>query len=104
MSIKPLEKQHTGDQDLELFQNNIKDFVKVLEDNPLLDGRFIEDIVFSGAVTVNVQHKLDRKPRGWILTDLTGGLVDVARNVGDWNDKFLSLAASAACTISIWVF
>ncbi len=102
--IPPLERQHTEDQDSELFQQNVKNFVKRLEDNPLLDGVLIENIVFSGAVTVNQAHKLGRKPRGWIITDLTGGLVDVARNVGDFDDKFLSLAASAACVVSVWVF
>jgi hypothetical protein len=102
--IPPLEMQHSDDQGTQLSRENVKKFVKVLEDNPLLDGVLIEDIVFSGAVTVNIAHTLDRNPRGWIITDLTGGLVDVARNVGDWDDKFLSLASSAACTISVWVF
>ena len=102
MAIKPLEKQHTGEQDLELFQNNIKDFVKVLEDNPLLDGTLIEDVEFGGAVTVNIAHKLGRKPRGWILTDLTVGARIVIRD--DWDDKFLTLTSNGACTISLWVF
>ena len=102
--IPPLEMQHSDDQGTQLSRENVKKFVKPIEDNPLLDGVLIEDIIFSGAVTVNVTHKLGRKPRGWILTDLTGGLVDVARNTGAFDDKFLSLASSAACTISIWVF
>ena len=102
--IPPLERQHTEDQDSELFQQNVKNFVKRLEDNPLLDGVLIEGVEFTGAVTVNIPHRLGRKPRGWIITDLTGGLVDVARNVGDFDDKFLSLAASAACVVSVWVF
>ena len=102
--IKELETQHTGVQEIELLQQNTKNFVKSLERNPLLDGILIKNVFFSGAVTVNIAHKLGRKPRGWFTTDITGNLANIARNVGDCNDKFLSLAASATCTISLWVF
>ena len=102
--LKPLEQQKGEDVDTTLRENNIKDFARQLEDNPILDGILIEDIVFSGAVTVIVPHKLGRKPRGYILTDVTGGLAIIARNAGAWDDKFLSLASSRACIIAIWVF
>lgn len=100
--IDVLEIQHTGDQDLELAQQNIKRFVKVLEDNPVLDGRLIEDIdVPLPPATVEVEHKLDRQPRGWIVCD-----VDASTYVYRiaWNDKTIVIAGRAAATISIWVF
>lgn len=102
--IPPFEYQHTGNQDIELLTQNIKKFVKVLEDNPLLDGVLIENIEFTGAVTVVVNHKLGRRPRGWIVTDLAGsGRIFRGAN---WTDKTLELANAIAnpCTVSIWVF
>ena len=102
--LKPLEQQKGEDVDTTLRENNAKDFARQLENNPLLDGILIEGIEFSGAVTVLVPHKLGRKPRGYILTDVTGGLVGIARNAGAWDAQFLSLASSGLCTIAIWVF
>lgn len=102
--IPSLEKQHTEDQDSELFQQNIKSFVKVLEDNPLLDGRLIEGVEFTvAALTVVVDHKLDRKPRGWMITDFTA-LAGTGVVRDDWTDKTLTLTASAACDLDLWVF
>ncbi len=102
--IKQMNTQHTGDQDVELFQANVKDFVKALEDNPLLDGVLIEDVEFVGAaLTVVVNHKLARKPRGWIITDFQA-LAGTGVVRDDWNAQTLTLTASAACDLDLWVF
>ncbi len=102
--IPPLERQHTEDQDSELFQQNIKNFVKTLEDNPLLDGVLHEAIEFAiGALTVVINHKLGRQPRGWVITDFTAlagtGVIRAA-----WDDKTITLTSSAACDLDLWVF
>jgi hypothetical protein len=102
--ILPLETQHTGDQNIELLQQNVKKFVKVLEDNPLLDGVLIENITVPNMGTVVVNHKLGRRPRGWILTDKAGN-GNIFRGAA-WTDKTIELANSVAadCVIAIWVF
>ena len=99
-----MDTQHTGNQDLELLQANMKNFAKSLEDNPLLDGVLIEDVEFTGAVTVVINHKLGRKARGWFPTDFealagTGVIRDA-----DWDDKTLTLTSSAACDLDLWIF
>ena len=103
--IPPLEMQHSEDQGTQLSRENVKAFVKKLEDNPMLDGVLLEDIEFSAAVTVETAHTLGRNPRGWVVTDdHSGAFSIVKRTAGDWNDKFLSLVSNGACTISVWVF
>ena len=81
-----------------------KKFVKSLEDNPLLDGRLIENVEFAGAVTVSIDHKLDRKPRGWIITDFEALAGTGVVRSATWNKKTLALTSSAACNLSLWVF
>jgi hypothetical protein len=102
--IKQLEKQQTDNQDIELLQQNLKKFTKPLEDNPILDGRLIEGITVPGAGNVVVNHKLGRKPRGWILTDKAGDGV-IFRGAA-WTDKTIELANSVVtdCVVAIWVF
>lgn len=99
--IPGLETQHTGNQDVELLQQNVKKFVKVLEDNPLLDGTFLEGIALNAAANTVINHKLGRRPRGWILTDQSAAAT-VYRVA--WTDKTLTLLASAASTVDLWVF
>ena len=104
MAIKPLEVQTTGNQDLELLMQNVKKWAKVLEDNPLLDGRLIEDVEFAGgALTVDINHGLGRQPLGWIITDFTAlagtGIVRDA-----WDTSTITFTASAACDLDLWIF
>ena len=99
--ITPLETQHTGNQDVELLQQNVKKFVKVLEDNPLLDGVLIEDVDLNAAANTEINHRMGRQPRGWILTDQSAAAT-VYRVA--WTTQTLTLLASAASTVDIWVF
>ncbi|MBW2560705.1 MAG: hypothetical protein JRE40_07615 [Deltaproteobacteria bacterium] len=85
------------------MMQDVKKFVQPLEENELLDGILIEDVAFAGAVTVDINHKLGRQPRGWILTDFTAlAGTGVVRSA--WDDKTISLDSSAACDLSLWVF
>lgn len=107
--IPVLETQHTGNQDVELLQQNTKRFVKVLEDNPLLDGRLIEDIdvpaaTLGGPSAFRVEHKLDRLPRGWIVTD-TDEQILIFRT--GWDRKYIDFANGSPigdAVVDMWVF
>jgi hypothetical protein len=102
--IPELETQQTENQDLELAIQNVKKWAKVLEDNPLLDGNFIQAIEFAGgALTVDVNHGLGRQPRGWIITDFTA-LAGTAIVRDAWDTNTITFTASAACDLDLWVF
>ena len=103
--IDSLETQHTDNQDVELLQQNVKKFAKVLEGNPLLDGVFLEDIdLLAGPAITTINHKLGRKPRGWILTDVTSAVAAPLIYRISWDDKTIELMASLVCNVSLWVF
>jgi len=56
------------------FQRSVKDFVRVLEENPLLDGRLIEDISLTAGDNY-IDHKLDRVPVGFLVVGSDDGRV-----------------------------
>jgi hypothetical protein len=105
--IPELELHHTSEKDLEALQGNLKKFVKPLEDNPTLSGRYIEDVVLVDAAVTEIEHKLDRVPRGWILCDIEGDLLwSYGRTA--WDEKTISIGCNTLggtdVTVKIWVF
>lgn len=74
----------------------------ILADNPLLQGRLIEDVTLSTS-PVLVAHKLGRAYRGWFLVDNNANTT-VYNSVTDLEESFLELVASGSCTVSLWVF
>ena len=113
MTTKTLQRQH-GDFELNRVQDNIEDHTKALVKNPLVGGRLVTgvDVPINSALTpVEVDHKLGRKPRGWIVVRRI--LVGVASRQApiyedpDNNSKetILKLYTTGdAAVIDLWVF
>lgn len=74
----------------------------ILADNPLLQGRLIEDVSLSTAETL-VPHKLGQAYRGWIITNISASAT-VYESSTALTGSFLALKASGSCTASLWVF
>ena len=90
----------------DIFQRFMKDFVRVLEDNPRLDGRFIRGIDLVATVPQAIDHKLGRVPVGWETTDIVwAGAVDATVRQTAWDDKTITLDAPVTnVTLDIWVY
>lgn len=69
---------------------------------PLLDGILIEDVALTTSAT-NVNHKLNRVPIGWIVVNNNANAV-VYSSAASLPKQYLTLTASASCTVSLWVF
>lgn len=70
----------------------------------LIHGRLIANVALS-TTPVNVEHKLDRPLVGWIVVRKNADAriwEDQATTVD--GSKFLRLDASAAVTVTLWVF
>lgn len=68
---------------------------------PLLGGVKL-DVAIGTSDTV-IPHTLDRQPLGWFIVDsLTVGAVSVRRVA--WDERTITLLATAAFTGSVWVF
>jgi len=113
--IEPFIKHQCDEHNLHLVQENLVNFVRVLENNPMLDGHFIiitkdsdgntipetEDIYFPAATARILEHRLNRLPRGWVICD-TRNLTRMRRR--SWDTQFITLSCIQATTAKIWVF
>jgi hypothetical protein len=103
--IPELEIQHTGTEEVERLQENVKKFVKVLEDNPLLDGRIVEEVAFDGVADTTFNHGLGRMPLGCFPVYWeTGATMAIAFGQSAMTTNTITAFADVACTLDIWVF
>lgn len=100
MGLTIFRKLRTTDRNLERIQSAISDAVNPITRKLLVDGIYLEDLALSsGANTVD--HKLGRELRGWIVCRRSNAetIYDTASD-----RTTLSLTASGAVTVSLWVF
>lgn len=99
---KPFRKQGGGSEESFRQQSNVETAFGNLSKSILLDGTLLENVSI-GTVATNVDHKLGRTYRGYIICkNSTLCTIKDASSVDD--SKFLTLQASVATTVSIWVF
>jgi hypothetical protein len=67
---------------------------------PILSYSEVSVSVVAGDNTI--PHKLKRRPKGWIITDMTVGAVTLRRV--DWDTGVITLNSSGTATISMWVY
>lgn len=101
-NIRPLEEQQGESLGEVLGQKNVKDFARQLERNPLLGGHLLEGITLNAAANTTINHKLGKQIRGWVPVDHDTAAATIYRV--SWSATELVLFASAACTVSLWVF
>lgn len=74
--------------------------------NPVLNNALVNGSLITGIVVVSgpnvIDHKLGRQMQGWILTDTVSGAT--LYRSAPFNSSTLTLTASAADTVSLWVF
>jgi hypothetical protein len=69
---------------------------------PMLSGLQLTNIPLNGGTPTVVNHLLGRKQQGWIVTDNDNA--DSIIRIEPLNDKTLTLLASQACNVSLWVY
>ncbi len=101
----PFTRISTGDV-MELVQDNIENSFRALESCPLLDGHLLEGVELVQGDN-EIDHKLGRVLRGWILTrqDFDTIILDKQAS-NDSTDRILILnsSASGTATVDLWVF
>lgn len=98
--MKSYRKIKAVDREVSALQVQVAETLNSLTRITVIDGVQLTDIKV-GADPVEIAHKLNRKPLGWIVTDKQGD-VNVWRT--DWNDLTITVDASGTSTISIWVY
>lgn len=87
------------------FQDNVAAILAKLTGPsgiPFLDGVRVQATLAVGANTIT--HKLGRTPQGWIVTDLSAVAAVTLYRPSAFTPTTLSLTASAAATVVLWVF
>lgn len=102
MAIRTFKTVTTASTELDRVQQNIGLFTTPLINNPMLDGMLLEDVVLTTSET-NVPHMLNRPYMGWTLVN-KNAQADVWVSSSTQDTIFLNLTASAAVTVSLWVF
>lgn len=103
MSI-PLIKYHSDDAGLNLFQTGLQRTLQPVLNNPVVDGVLLESIVLASG-TNQVPHKLGRKLIGWFMTRVRANATFYdAQDTNKLPDQYLTLIASGAATVDIFVF
>jgi len=86
-------------------QDHVESVINPVLDSVIIDGVILEDIdLVSGSFT-SVEHKLGRKPRGYLVIRKSAAQT-VYEEVGDYDSRklFLKLRASGTVTVNLWVF
>jgi hypothetical protein len=86
-------------------QDHIESVINPVLDSAIVNGVILEDIdLVSGSFT-SVEHKLGRKPRGYLVIRKSAAQT-VYEDVGDYDNRklFLKLRASGSVTVNLWVF
>ncbi len=69
---------------------------------PILSGNQIDEIRLIANTPQAINHLLQRRPQGWIITDNTANTV--VWRTQPFTDTTLTLESSANTTLNIWVF
>lgn len=93
-------KRIQGDFTTETLQRNVEDFVRSSIPDWISDGVMLSNVTLAAGLNP-ISHTLQRQPLGFVITDKTSNAV-VWRTT--WNDTTLTLQASLATTVQIWVF
>lgn len=98
---KALTRVEGKDRDLQRVQDAVQEAVGGLAGNPMLQGKLLTDIELDASDDEAVAHGLGRVPTGWQVIDQSA---DARVWRVSWDAKQIVLRASAAVTISIYVF
>jgi hypothetical protein len=86
---------------MDLMQTRWKSLLDPILENPINSISIIDNVALVIGNNV-INHRLGRKQQGWLILD-----IDAASTIyrsADFNDKTLTLNASAAATIKLGVF
>ena len=99
---QPLRKQAGGSQESFTAQSNVEAAYGGLAKSIILDGVYLENVTVNTTETT-IEHKLGRNFRDYIICK-NNTFCEIKQL--DKNDisKFITLQATAATTVSLWVF
>lgn len=95
-----------ANREIGLFQDNVDQAFKQVNDEIFIGGKLLEDIVVAGSGNFKVKTGLGRRIRGYVTVkaDVNVLIFSDPGDDAEENQGIATLNASGACTISLWVF
>ena len=86
-------------------QEHVESVINPVLDSAIIDGVLLEDIALVSGSFTSIEHKLGRKPRGYLVIRKSAAET-VYEDVGDYDNRklFIKLRASGTVTVNLWVF
>lgn len=88
-------------RELSQLQTSWSAIISPVIDSPLNNGIFLKDIALISGTTI-VNHRLGRKPQGWMITDINAAATIYKSQ--PFNPLTLILTSSAVVTVNLYVF
>jgi hypothetical protein len=103
--LKAFKKIRTDSGNLDEVQENIEDVLTPFIRSQIIDGVLIRDISLSSGIDNKVNHKLGRKPTGWLLVRkrAQGDVWDL-QDSNRTPSKTLVLRSSTNIVVDLWIF
>ena len=86
-------------------QDHVESVIDPVLNSAIIDGVIVEDVDLVVGSFTSVEHKLGRKPRGYLVIRKSAAQT-VYEDVGDYDNRklFIKLRASGTVTVNLWVF
>ena len=92
-------------REFNIGQDHIEEVITPVLNAVIIDGVIVEDVVLNSSTFTDIEHKLGRKPRGYIVIRKSAAQT-VFEDAGDYGNRklFLKLKSSGAVTVNLWIF
>ena len=106
MSIKSFRKPPLNESQVVALAAAVDDYVRPLTANPILDFRIIEQVPITSSTSyvIKVAHGLGRPWKGWWIVRQSANRTVWESSTQPPSDTYISLTASGACTVDIYIF
>ena len=86
-------------------QDHVESVINPVLASAIIDGVVLEDIDLVSTGFTSIEHKLGRKPRGYLVIRKSAAET-VYEDAGDYDNRklFMKLRASGSVTVNLWVF
>lgn len=99
MNLKALKKHEVEDVKVSKMFENINEFLNQLMPSSFLIGSTLQATILT--TNTKIAHGLGATPQGFVIQDITA---DARVWRVSWDDKFITLKASAAVPVKLLVF
>lgn len=102
---RAFKKVQTTDKDVNKLQENIGLVLEPVLQSSIIDGVLLRNLALSSSSTTLIEHKLGRKPLGWVLVRKRAQS-DVwdTQDSNELQSSTLALNCSSDVTVDLWVF